>query len=120
MFRNYIYTALGDHFTCGCTGPSSLGSPLFCSFLTRRACFTYPDLFEEIFSFPETIKTIQVQFLPETANENCADSHEEDHHQRHVEALLLVRRAAEKIISTSTLADVRGVELGTCTHRSSC
>ena len=23
----------------------------------------------------------QLQFLPETSNENCADSHEEDHHQ---------------------------------------
>ena len=61
--------------------------------------------------------------LPKTSNENCANSHEEDHHQRHVKALLLVRRAAEKIISTSTLAGgymFEGVEMGTCTHRSNC
>ena len=46
--------------------------------------------------FHSYFKKKKIQFSPETSNENCADSHEKDHHQRHVEALLLVRRAGER------------------------
>ena len=74
----------------------------FAPFLLAEPASRTQTFLKKYFHFQEKIKTIQVQFLPETANENCADSHEEDHHQRHVEALLLVCRAAEKIISTST------------------
>ena len=47
---------------------------------------------EEYFFIFQEERTIS----PETSNKNCADSHEEDHHQRHVEALLLIRRAGDR------------------------
>ena len=61
-------------------------------------------------------RKIQFQFSPETSNENCANSHKENDHQRHVEALLLLRRAGER--SFQPLLTIR--QVSTCTRRSSC
>ena len=114
-----IMIIISEVFTCGCTGPSSLGSPLFCSFLTRRACFTYPDLlyicsFQENYKFNSNFhQRLPTRTVP-TAMRRITTR---DMSKLFSSSAVL----GEQIVSTSALAKRwRGVSFNTCTHRSSC